>query len=170
VDGEPTQTRLLDNFEQLGVDKPKPRFAWVVNDSSRAQAQTAYQIIVAADEAYIVANQGKLWDSGKVASAQQYGVEYAGAALTKTTKYWWKVRTWNKEDHASPWSAASTFVTKLRRPYLANGVNPTSTRLEPAVNQRPADVGPQLVATIVATRSRWGREEFVDRGRVSRDE
>jgi hypothetical protein len=111
VDGEPTQTRLLDNFEQLGVDEPKPRFAWVVNDSSRAQAQTAYQIIVAADEAELAANQGKLWDSGKIASAQQYGVEYAGAALTKTTKYWWKVRTWNKEDHASPWSAANTFVT-----------------------------------------------------------
>jgi alpha-L-rhamnosidase len=111
VDGEPTQTRLLDNFEQLGIDEPKPRFAWVVNDSSRAQAQTAYQIIVAADEAEIAANQGKLWDSGKVASAQQYGVEYAGSALTKTTKYWWKVRTWNKQDHASPWSAANTFVT-----------------------------------------------------------
>jgi alpha-L-rhamnosidase len=115
VDGEPTQTRILDNYEQV-VDVQAPRFAWVVNDTARAQAQTAYQIIVAADEAAITADQGPLWDSGKVASAQQYGVAYAGPALTKTTKYWWKVRTWNKEDQASPWSAATTFVTGFFQP------------------------------------------------------
>jgi alpha-L-rhamnosidase len=115
VDGEPTQTRILDNFEQV-VDVQAPRFAWVVNDSGRAEAQTAYQIIVAADEADIAASQGPLWDSSKVASAQQYGVEYAGPALVKTTRYWWKVRTWNKEDKASPWSAASTFVTGFFQP------------------------------------------------------
>ena len=114
--GGPTQTRIVDNFEQMGVDVQAPRFAWVVNDSARAEAQTAYQIIVAADEGAITANQGTLWDSGKVASAQQYGVTYAGPALAKTTKYWWKVRTWNKEDRASPWSAASTFVTGFFQP------------------------------------------------------
>ena len=114
-DGAPTQTRILDNFDQI-VDVQAPRFGWVVNDSARAEAQTAYQIIVAADEATITANQGMLWDSGKVASAQQYGVAYGGPALAKTTKYWWKVRTWNKEDHASPWSAATTFVTGFFQP------------------------------------------------------
>ena len=111
VDNAPTQTRIIDNFEQLGVDVQSPRFGWVVNDTARAETQTAYQIIVATDEAAIAANQGALWDSGKVASSQQYGVTYAGPALAKTTKYWWKVRTWNKEDRASAWSAASTFVT-----------------------------------------------------------
>ena len=114
--GGPTQTRIVDNFEQMGVDVQAPRFAWVVNDSARAEAQTAYQIIVAADEGAITSNQGTLWDSGKVASAQQYGVAYAGPALAKTTKYWWKVRTWNKEDRASAWSAASTLVTGFFQP------------------------------------------------------
>ena len=115
-DGGPTQTRIIDTYEQLGVDVQPPRFGWVVNDSARGEAQTAYQIIVAADEATITANQGMLWDSGKVASAQQYGVTYAGPALAKTTKYWWKVRTWNKEGHASPWSGANTFVTGFFQP------------------------------------------------------
>ncbi len=87
-----------------------------MNDSARAEAQTAYQIIVAADEAAITANQGMTWDSGKVASAQQYGVAYAGPALAKTTKYWWKVRTWNKEDQASSWSAPTTFITGFFQP------------------------------------------------------
>ncbi len=115
-DGGPTQTRLIDTYEQLGVDVQPPRFGWVVNDTARAETQTAYQIIVAADEASITSNQGMLWDSGKVASAQQYGIAYKGPALAKTTKYWWKARTWNKEDHASPWSAAATFVTGFFQP------------------------------------------------------
>ncbi|MEO6080374.1 MAG: family 78 glycoside hydrolase catalytic domain [Steroidobacteraceae bacterium] len=112
---QPTQTRIVDNFEQV-VDVQGPRFAWMVNDSARAQAQTAYQIIVATDEAAIAANRGTLWDSGKVAAAQQHGVAYAGPALTKTSKYWWKVRTWNKGDRASAWSAANTFVTGFFQP------------------------------------------------------
>ncbi|MEO8213761.1 MAG: family 78 glycoside hydrolase catalytic domain, partial [Myxococcales bacterium] len=114
-DGEPTQTRIVDNFDQI-VDTQAPRFAWVVNDSARGEVQTAYQIIVAADEAAITANQGTLWDSTKVASVQQFGIAYAGPALTKTSKYWWKVRTWNKEDRASAWSAANTFVTAFFQP------------------------------------------------------
>ena len=115
VDGGPSQARIIDTYEQL-VDVQPPRFGWVVNDSARGEAQTAYQIIVAADEATITANEGMLWDSGKVASAQQYGVTYAGPALAKTTKYWWKVRTWNKEGHASPWSGANSFVTGFFQP------------------------------------------------------
>ena len=39
--GGPTQTRIVDNFEQMGVDVQAPRFAWVVNDSARAETQTA---------------------------------------------------------------------------------------------------------------------------------
>ncbi|MEO5768151.1 MAG: alpha-L-rhamnosidase N-terminal domain-containing protein, partial [Polyangia bacterium] len=116
VGNQPSQTRLVGFFEQLGIDVQAPRFAWVVNDSARAETQTAYQIVVAAEEAAITSNQGMLWDSGKVVSAQQYGVAYAGPALAKTTKYWWKVRTWNKEDQASSWSAANAFVTAFFQP------------------------------------------------------
>jgi alpha-L-rhamnosidase len=83
---------------------------------ARAQVQTAYQVIVAADEAAITNNEGALWNSGKVASAQQYGIAYVGPALAKATKYWWKVRTWNQEDTTSPWSAATTFVTGFFQP------------------------------------------------------
>ncbi|MEP6651869.1 MAG: family 78 glycoside hydrolase catalytic domain [Myxococcales bacterium] len=111
----PSQTRIVDNFDQI-VDVQEPRFAWVVNDTARGEAQTGYQLIVSADEAAITANKGPLWDSGKVASAQQFGVVYAGPALTKTSKYWWKVRTWNKKDQASTWSAANMFVTSFFQP------------------------------------------------------
>ena len=107
----PTETRVLDSFSQLGVDTPAPRFGWVVNDHGRGEVQTAYEIIVSANQADIDRDKGTLWDSGKVVSARQYGMTYGGSALTKTNRYWWKVRTWNKEDECSPWSEASYFVT-----------------------------------------------------------
>ena len=90
---QPTQVRVIDNFEQLGIDNPSPRFGWVVNDPARGAVQSAYQIIVARSQPAFDNAGDVVWDSGKVASSEQYGVMYAGAALEKTTKYWWKVRT-----------------------------------------------------------------------------
>ena len=148
-DGEPTHTRIVDNFEQI-VDVQAPRFAWVVNDSARAEAQTAYQIVVAADEAAIALNQGTVWDSAKVASAQQYGVTYAGPALAKTTKYWWKVRTWNKEDHASPWSAPSTFITGFFQP--TDWDRGAQWLRHPASTSATTDVPPMFRKTFTVTK------------------
>ncbi len=107
----PTNTKIIDNFSCLGIDNPNPRFAWVVNDSNRGEYQTAYQLMVIADEED---NSGKeliLWDSGKISSSQQYGIVYNGKPLNSTKKYVWKVRTWNKEGIVSPWSEPSSFVT-----------------------------------------------------------
>ncbi len=111
----PTETRLVDYFEQLGIDT-RPRFGWVVNDPDRGERQTAYQIIVAANAADLTGKHGPLWDSGKVKSARQFGVTYAGAPLAKTTRYWWKVRTWDKDDHASRWSEPTSFGTGFFKP------------------------------------------------------
>ncbi len=109
----PSHVRIIDFFEQLGIDTPSPRFGWVGNAAlgDRGERQTAYEIIVSAKEAEIRANRGTLWDSGKVASAQQYGISYGGPALTKTTKYWWKVRAWDNDSQPSPWSDEASFIT-----------------------------------------------------------
>lgn len=109
--GAPTNARIIDNFEQLGVDTATPRFAWVVNASDRGESQTAYQIIISSSQAGLAAGQGNLWDSGQVSSAQQFGIVYAGASLAPTTQYWWQVRTWDKDGQVSPWSAPQNFVT-----------------------------------------------------------
>ena len=107
----PTHPRIIDAFEPLGIDTPTPRFGWVVNDAGRAESQTAYQVMLASSEADLAGGRSLSWDSGKVSGSDQYGIVYAGQALVKTTAYWWKVRTWNKEDTASPWSAPTRFVT-----------------------------------------------------------
>ncbi len=105
----PTELRVIDSFSSLGIDTLAPRFGWVLHDDARGEIQTAYEIVVTADA-------GAVWESGKVASAQQYGVPYGGPALAKTSKYQWKVRTWNREDRASPWSADAHFVTAFFAP------------------------------------------------------
>ena len=112
----PTEARLVDYFEQVGIETAAPRFGWIVNDSDRGERQSAYQIRVAATAAEPVGKQGRLWDSGKVRSALQFGVTYAGSPLAKTSRYWWKVRTWDKDDQVSPWSEARSFVTGLFKP------------------------------------------------------
>ncbi len=106
---QPTETRTIDNFEQLGIDTPAPRFAWVISDPVRGALQSAYQIIVAPSQVALASGTHSVWDSGKVTSSQQYGVEYAGAALEKTTEYWWKVRSMG---------CAGTGFTLERRPLL----------------------------------------------------
>jgi len=113
---QPTETRIIDNFDQLGIDTTAPRFGWLVNDPARGAVQSAYQIIVAPSKTALPSERDSVWDSGKVISSQQYGVVYAGAALEKTTEYWWKVRTWDAQGQASPWSDAHRFVTSFFTP------------------------------------------------------
>lgn len=116
VPAAPTETRLVDWFEPLGVDTQAPRFGWVVNAIDREEWQSAYQIVVAASQTDLDHHRGSAWDSGKVAGNQQFGIVYAGAPLQKTSQYWWQVRTWDKDDQVSSWSAPGTFVTGFFQP------------------------------------------------------
>ena len=109
--GMPTNVRVIDSFSQMGIDSTNPRFGWVVNDADRADRQSAYQIIVATSEANIDGNVGSAWDSGIVATNIQYGVTYAGTPLLPAAKYWFKIRTWDKDNQVSAWSPKTNFVT-----------------------------------------------------------
>src|SRR5260370_11189651 len=112
----PSNLRIIDNFEQLGVDVPNPRFAWFVNDKTRAAIQTAYRIVIASSESDIDKNAGDMWDTEKVISSDQCGISYGGRSLQNCRKYWWKVMTWDKNGERSPWSKESAFVTGYMNP------------------------------------------------------
>jgi alpha-L-rhamnosidase len=107
----PTDLRCEYLTNPLGIDSRIPKFNWVVNDPDRGEKQNAYQIIVASSQANIDAGTGDKWDSGMVASSQQTGVKYNGGALSSKTQYWWKVKTWDKDNNPSPWSPAANFET-----------------------------------------------------------
>lgn len=107
-----------ENLQAYSKNNPvgtndQPFFGWYVNDPDDNEIQTAYQIQVASSQALLDADNGDLWDSGKVASDKQNYVYYDGAVLTAATRYYWKVRTWDKDDNASPYSAIGVFDTGL---------------------------------------------------------
>ncbi len=114
--GAPTNLRVQENTDQLGIDVKNPGFAWYLNDYDRGERQTAYRILVASSQDKIDANTGDIWDSGKVTSSDQYGVKYKGKTLASNTKYWWKVAAWDNENRQSPWSEEKTFITGFLNP------------------------------------------------------
>ncbi|HVY25667.1 MAG TPA: family 78 glycoside hydrolase catalytic domain [Polyangiaceae bacterium] len=102
----PTRLTVGDRARPMNVEGT-PLFGWLPHDGPN-EIQTAYEIVVtrASDKAVV-------WDSNKVASAAQAYVAYGGPALTGQTSYSWTVRTWDREDQASPYADAGEFDTGL---------------------------------------------------------
>ena len=92
--------------EALALDSTQPHFSWKVATKAPT-AQTAYQIQVAASPSQW--GQALLWDSGRIESADQILVPYAGKALAPRHLAWWRVRVWDASGKASRWSAPQRF-------------------------------------------------------------
>jgi alpha-L-rhamnosidase len=101
----PTDLTVGDQTRPLSVEGA-PVFGWRPRDIDPGEAQSAYQIRVAA-------GRQAVWDSGKVASSQQSYVPYRGPALAPGESYTWTVRTWDKTGKASPWARPGSFDTGL---------------------------------------------------------
>ncbi len=107
----------LDYLENpLGIDERKPRFSFELSDPRRGAVQSAYQILVARSPAELQSDNGSIWDSGKVISSATAQIDYAGAALEPWSQYWWKVRSYDGDNQASPWSAEANFSTGAMSP------------------------------------------------------
>lgn len=86
---------LLTNPE--GIDATAPRLSWELSGPARGLEQTAYQVLVASTPEKLAADEGDLWNSGQVSSAQSVHVAYAGAPLRSRSRCYWKVRTWTTQ-------------------------------------------------------------------------
>ena len=75
ADQAPAELRTEYAAAPLGLDTAAPRLAW----RSPVARQSAYRIRVATSEADI--ERAPLWDSGKVTSADNVQIAYAGPAL-----------------------------------------------------------------------------------------
>ncbi|HWO65128.1 MAG TPA: family 78 glycoside hydrolase catalytic domain [Umezawaea sp.] len=91
----------------LGVDAARPRLGWVLGSDVAGTRQSAYQVQVSSSPN----GSGDVWDSGRVASAKSFDVEYAGPDLRSRTRYHWRVRVWDAAQRASAWSGAQWFET-----------------------------------------------------------
>lgn len=113
---KPARLRCEYATNPLGIDAPRPHLSWILESDQRGQIQTAYQILVASNEAAIKAGNADLWDSGKIASAQSLGVAYAGKPLRSGDRVYWKVRVWDKDANASDYSPPAWWEMGLLDP------------------------------------------------------
>ncbi|MCL6458799.1 MAG: alpha-L-rhamnosidase N-terminal domain-containing protein, partial [Gorillibacterium sp.] len=100
----------------IGIDTRVPRFSWEFAMAARCQRQSAYQLIVADDEASAAAGIGQQWDSGIIASAETLQIEYAGTPLVSGRRYYWTVRCWNQEGERGDAEAGAFFETGILDP------------------------------------------------------
>ena len=99
ADPAPAELRTEYATTPLGLDTAAPRLAW----RSPVARQTAYRIRVATSAADL--ERAPLWDSGKVASADNVQIAYAGPKLASRQRYWWQVQVWDSDGNATDWSA-----------------------------------------------------------------
>lgn len=109
----------------MGIEQPAPRLSWEIAADSgpgasvpRGLRQTAYRVLVASSEKLLAADQGDLWDSGKIESDQSLHVTYEGKPLSPRTACFWKVRCWTAGLKGSPeataWSKPARWTMGLR--------------------------------------------------------
>ena len=97
----------------LGIDMDTPRFSWTLTAKKNDQVQSAYEIIVSDNLKDIRTNIGNVWSSGKVDSDQSIQVPFDGQKLQSFTRYFWKVKVYDANGQASPWSKAAWFETAM---------------------------------------------------------
>ncbi len=109
----PSNLRCEYLVNPVGIDVRQPRFSWILNHSERGQKQSAYQILVATQSQALDQEKGDQWDSGNVASEESTQVVYGGPPLESGRAYYWKVRYWDKQRRASPYSQTAQFEIGL---------------------------------------------------------
>lgn len=93
----------------MGIDAPRPRLSWRITSTERDTEQGAYQVQVSRGDHL-------LWDSGRRSSDASVFVPYQGPPLESRTRYVWRVRVWDTQGRASPWSGNGSWETGLLQP------------------------------------------------------
>jgi alpha-L-rhamnosidase len=98
--------------DPIGLGTRFPRFFWQLAPGPGAR-QSAYELLVARDEATLARDEGDLWASGRIASDAIAHVEYRGRELRSRDRAVWKVRIHDGEGTVSPWSSVARFELGL---------------------------------------------------------
>ena len=99
--------------DPMGIDVAEPRLFWRLESETRGQRQTAWQVLAASSRDRLDADEGDLWDSGRVEGGDTVHVRYAGAELEPAQKVYWKVRSWDSGGNPSDWSDTATWTMGL---------------------------------------------------------
>ncbi|WP_211316518.1 family 78 glycoside hydrolase catalytic domain [Niabella yanshanensis] len=95
------------------IDTKIPMLSWELVSNQNNQVQTAYQVMVASSLALLNNETPDIWNSGKTEGNQTNQVAYNGKPLFSAGIYYWKVRSWDKDRNAGPWSIVASWETGL---------------------------------------------------------
>jgi alpha-L-rhamnosidase len=101
---------MLKNPEGIGT--PTPRFSWEIVSGDVNVMQATYHVLVASSAEKLAGDEGDVWSSGEVKSAQSALVSYAGSPLPSMTSFFWKVKVATNKG-VSAWSEAARFSTGM---------------------------------------------------------
>jgi len=74
----------------IGLDDPKPRFTWQMNDAKPGATQTAYRILIDIDSSSLINEKAAIWNTGWIKSNNNLAI-FSGESLKPFTKYFWRV-------------------------------------------------------------------------------
>ena len=109
----PVKLECESLINPLGLDSRHPALSWQLQDSRRGARQTAYQVQVATSAKKLARGDSDVWDSGRVLSDQSRNVKYAGADLKASTRYFWRVISWDANGKAYASSETNWWETGL---------------------------------------------------------
>jgi hypothetical protein len=107
------KTLCENKADPLGVPVKQLRFGWELSSAQNGQYQTAYQIVMARSEGDLAKGQYNTWNSSVIKSGESVLVPYKGVSLQPGTRYFWRVKVWDKNKKASAWSKINSFCTAL---------------------------------------------------------
>lgn len=119
---KPAELACESLIQPMGVDAERPNLSWKLHDPREGARQTAYRILVARQPHLLDIDKPDVWDSGRVNSDQSAGVAYGGPALLPQTRYYWKVKVWDKDGRSYEDSAASWWETGLQQQWQASWI------------------------------------------------
>ncbi|MFB5678881.1 family 78 glycoside hydrolase catalytic domain [Paenibacillus terreus] len=107
-----TVSGLSVNYRKnpVGIDDLRPRLSWRISAETRGFVQNAYQVQVACDPDF---GSEIVWDSEKVESDRSVHIEYQGPALKSRTRYYFRIRVWDRQENVSAWSESGYWETTL---------------------------------------------------------
>lgn len=134
----PQQLRCEYMTDPLGVGERNPQLSWTLAAERRGTAQRGYRIIVASSEELLATDNGDLWDSGAVESAETAHIIFGGAPLVSRQPCYWKVQYTDELGQTSPWSATAYWEMGLLAEADWHGEWMSYAPNEPELSPRPA--------------------------------
>jgi len=112
----PVRLRCEYLDEPSGIDTAAPRLSWHIESAVRGQSPKSVQVLVSSAAEPLRNDIGDLWDTGRIEAPALPCLDYQGEALSSCARALWKVRWWDGEGAASPWSEPASFVTGFLYP------------------------------------------------------